>query len=1078
MSEIKFENPDPLAPAVTAGAVDAPAPAPPSPAPPPLPRPVPDPWRPVALATLVGGSIRFWYALVYHQPWKYLYSDMLANVMRAYAAADPHHVPNPWDTFVPRGIVEMAVWALKLFPDRSVETLTPVQALLSTLCIPLAYVGLRRCFGARPALLAAWLLALDYLPIGYTGYYLAENYLMFFVILSLALLRPEKPLWTFFAGLCLGVGSWYKAQAFTLLPFWALALWWAGHHARVDPHAGERDPSWPASPPRRLSALTLTLGALLFVVPESVLVSRIAGRPLFMSSNGGQNFYSGHCAIHLATCTGSWGIYAGGLPKVYQRDEGWPDVSFTAPFYDSPFYLKEGIRCSVDLGWKFGLWMVQQLADTFAGWPGSTIDVWPDWATDQLPWARGTNLVISYLFYPLALWSLWRMRKRLGAWLGFGLPFLSVIGIAVLFLGDPRFRQPYDFFMLGPCAVGMLAVWDGERRKALFERFRARWQALPIATPAAACARFLGKREVLLGTLAFLALGAWMSAPLWGGVWFDAHEYSRYVSRTIEYLRDLRDGTLFPRWAPDFYGGFGTPFFDFYPPGVFASASLFALLGVSVTTALKLVMLGATVAGGVGAFELVRRETGRADAGLVAGAAFTFAPYRFVDLFLRGDLAEYAAIALLPWMFLYYRELTRASRERLPRTAFLAALCHAGVLLCHTVIGQWATEAVFALALVPALADGWRGRRLQALGPLAAMGGALGLSAIYVLPALAEKSAAHLERMREGYNSFSGHMVPALDYLKFSYYGWVGDFPPSQRMPFSVGVPLAAAAVLGLACLFSPRARRILRSALPFWIGTLALLWVMTPSAQWVYRLLPLAEYIQFPWRLLGLTAAFGAGVVGITWAAAVDGARLSRARWPLAILAVLLIGLEARRFEAVKGYYAPAQIPASAAAVAATMDATTSEDSHLPRTAPRPPPHPRTQLAVASPGVEVRAEQRSGTSYLIDVDAKVPGTVDVQILDFPGWRAKTLEGPGTIELSPSPAGLTRLAIAAPGHYQVSVWFGTTPARTAAAAISLLTLLLFLPLLRLAARLPLLAQQPLPAAPEPAQPAPSTLPSV
>ena len=46
-------------------------------------------------------------------------------------------------------------------------------------------------------------------------------------------------------------------------------------------------------------------------------------------------------------------------------------------------------------GLEVSLWVVQQLADTSAGWPGSTIDVWPDWATEQFPWARGTNLVIS-----------------------------------------------------------------------------------------------------------------------------------------------------------------------------------------------------------------------------------------------------------------------------------------------------------------------------------------------------------------------------------------------------------------------------------------------------------------------------------------------------------------------------------------------------------------------------------------------------------------------------------------------------------------------------------------------------------
>ncbi|MHB1843672.1 MAG: hypothetical protein ACYCWW_02405 [Deltaproteobacteria bacterium] len=101
----------------------------------------------VCLATLVGGLIRFWYVLWVHPPAQYLYSDMLANVERAYAMVDPKHLAGPWDTFVPRGIVALCALALKLFPDKSVEALTPVQALLSTACIPLAYVGLGRFLG-------------------------------------------------------------------------------------------------------------------------------------------------------------------------------------------------------------------------------------------------------------------------------------------------------------------------------------------------------------------------------------------------------------------------------------------------------------------------------------------------------------------------------------------------------------------------------------------------------------------------------------------------------------------------------------------------------------------------------------------------------------------------------------------------------------------------------------------------------------------------------------------------------------------------------------------------------------------
>ncbi|MHB1843673.1 MAG: hypothetical protein ACYCWW_02410, partial [Deltaproteobacteria bacterium] len=226
------------------------------------------------------------------------------------------------------------------------------------------------------------------------------------------------------------------------------------------------------------AAVAMVVGALAFVVPESVLVSRIIGRPIFMSSNGGQNFYSGHCRVHLLTCVGSWGSYAAGIPTTWERYPDWPDKQVKVPFYDSGWYFKEGLRCLADEGYKAPIWFLQQIADTFAGWPGATLDVWPDWATERFPWARGTNLAISYLFAPLAFLGLWRRRRDLGMWLAFGIPMLFTIGIAVLFLGDPRFRQPYDFFLFGAASCELIALWESDWVK---ERLRRR-RPVPVAS--------------------------------------------------------------------------------------------------------------------------------------------------------------------------------------------------------------------------------------------------------------------------------------------------------------------------------------------------------------------------------------------------------------------------------------------------------------------------------------------------------------------------------------------------------------------------------------------------------------------
>ncbi len=82
------------------------------------------------------------------------------------------------------------------------------------------------------------------------------------------------------------------------------------------------------------------------------------------------------------------------------------------------------------------LWSVEQLADVFAGWPGSTIDPFPlpgGWLS--LP--RYFAVILEYLFVPLALVSLWQRRRDLGSWIGFGAPMGAIWSLAVHLLQGP-----------------------------------------------------------------------------------------------------------------------------------------------------------------------------------------------------------------------------------------------------------------------------------------------------------------------------------------------------------------------------------------------------------------------------------------------------------------------------------------------------------------------------------------------------------------------------------------------------------------------------------------------------------------
>ncbi|HEY0466514.1 MAG TPA: hypothetical protein VGC79_20035, partial [Polyangiaceae bacterium] len=239
-------------------------------------------------------------------------------------------------------------------------------------------------------------------------------------------------------------------------------------------------------------------------------------------------------------------------------------------------------------------------------------------------------------------------------------------------------------------------------------------------------------RDSKLLLVVAVAVGLW--APLAWMSWFWSHEETGYVLRTVEWASGLRAGELYPRWAADYYGGYGSPYFMFYAPAVYATA---ALLTAAMTPfwALKLVVLAGSIASGVGTYALVFQETRERNAAFLAAIVYLGSPYRLLDLYERGDLSEFTAIALLPVALALYRA---AAKEAIPQRAgyllVAAAGSHALMVLSHTILGLWGTIIVGLVVAATAAGLAWRGLWRRAARLLIALFCAPGLAAVYLLP--------------------------------------------------------------------------------------------------------------------------------------------------------------------------------------------------------------------------------------------------------------------------------------------------------------------------------------------------------
>jgi hypothetical protein len=354
-----------------------------------------------------------------------------------------------------------------------------------------------------------------------------------------------------------------------------------------------------------------------------------------------------------------------------------------------------------------------------------------------------------------------------------------------------------------------------------------------------------------------------------------------HVLRAAEYGDVLRDGVLYPRWAPDFYYGYGYPIFNYYAPLTYAFANVFDVLpGVDTVLSIKLVIIAAYALGAYGVYFLARRHFGSV-AGVIASAAFVLSPYfLFIDPLMRGDVAEFFALSLLPWVFYVF---DRPRQFSIARPLILAAL-----IFSHNLIALIGT----ALLLIYLI---WRGLLVDGIKRWAydfvSIGLAAALTAVFWLPFIVERNAIRLNVAGAGHFDFHNHFIPLTMLLSPSPALDLGATTP--KYIYNLGVVqwlLFVAAVLLAALRRKDPSRRI---ALFFMLVTAVFVFLVTPASSFVWEAIPSAAIVQFPWRFLGpaaFTLAMCMGYVFREDRSVDDASRTTHHIWRYRVFSVLTL--------------------------------------------------------------------------------------------------------------------------------------------------------------------------------------------
>jgi hypothetical protein len=381
--------------------------------------------------------------------------------------------------------------------------------------------------------------------------------------------------------------------------------------------------------------------------------------------------------------------------------------------------------------------------------------------------------------------------------------------------------------------------------------------------------------------LIILALSLFAWAPLLTPAYFfQAHDAPHSIFYLVEFDQTLRDGYLWPRWAPDFAFGYGYPLFNIYAPLAIYAAEILHLLGLGFEAAVKVVYALATMGAGLTMYLFVHHLPAPGEgqvfgrkAGLLAAVVYMYVPFHLVEIFVRSAYSEFVALALLPLVLYAFTQLVSAPSLR--RLA-LAGLVYGVLALTHHT--SFFTFTPFLVVYILYLLAGiWQDKGIGHALRTALFtvgGGVLGLalSAIYLLPMLAELRYVKIEQWTAYNYDYGQHFVYFSQLLSPDWgYGYSGP-GLNDGMSFQLGAVTLVLVIFGG---WLALTRRHARSGSPgshgphpgidlfFLASTAVIVWLMSPAAQFAWRALPIASLVQFPWRLLGLAALTMSVVAG-----------------------------------------------------------------------------------------------------------------------------------------------------------------------------------------------------------------------
>lgn len=333
-----------------------------------------------------------------------------------------------------------------------------------------------------------------------------------------------------------------------------------------------------------------------------------------------------------------------------------------------------------------------------------------------------------------------------------------------------------------------------------------------------------------------------------------------HIFRAFEFHKCILDLQIPCRWAPDSAFEYGEPLFNFYGQLSYFLTEFVHLAGFSIINSVKAAFIFSLIASAAAMFFLGRKLWQSNLAGLISAILYVYAPYRAVDVWVRGALPEALAFVLYPVIF-YFLTCFFETEKKHNLLLFSAAIAALIVLHNLSFLMFLLPLAVWVIYLFFKTKKFYLIKNLILAGLLSLL-----LSAFYLLPVVIESKLVTLGKTTQNYYDFRNHFANLTQLLISQKWGYGGSVPGFEDgLSFAAGYIHWTISVLLLALvLVFRKVRENLQLLVLVAVGWFSLFLIHQRSVL-IWEIVTPIQFLQFPWRFLAISVfafSLGAGSV------------------------------------------------------------------------------------------------------------------------------------------------------------------------------------------------------------------------